>query len=173
MKKVYMRPQDLVVLLKILALNGKVWRHIDLSGQLYISQAEISESLFRSYFSGLVDESRKIVHKKSLYEFLIYGVKYVFPQKPGAVVRGMPTAHSAKPLSDFIAASNVIYVWPDNEGQLRGEAIEPLYPTVPKAAKQDPVFYELMSLVDAIRVGKSREYQIASEELRKRILKDE
>jgi hypothetical protein len=85
----------------------------------------------------------------------------------------MPTAHSAPPLSESIRSSSVIYVWPDDEGSIRGEAIEPLYPTVPKAAKFDNIFYELMSLVDAIRVGKSREHQIAAIELKKRMLIDE
>ena len=61
-------------------------------------------------------------------------------------------------------SSNTIYVWPDEEGSVRGEAIEPLYPTIPKAAKIDSVFYELMSLVDIFRVGKSREYEIAVQE---------
>jgi hypothetical protein len=173
MKKVCMRPQDVAILLKIVALNQSPWRHTDLANHLFISQAEVSESLFRSFFAGLIDDSKKKVHKKSLYDFLIYGIKYVFPQRPGAIVRGMPTAHSAPPLSESIRSSSVIYVWPDDEGSIRGEAIEPLYPTVPKAAKFDNIFYELMSLVDAIRVGKSREHQIAAIELKKRMLIDE
>jgi hypothetical protein len=173
MKKAYMRPQDIVILLKIIALNQNSWRQPDLAHQLSISQAEISDSLFRSFIAGLMDDSKKTVYKKTLYEFLIHGVKYVFPQSPGAMVRGMPTAHSAPPLSESIRSSNGIYVWPDDEGSIRGEAIEPLYPTVPKAAKLDNTFYQLIALVDAIRVGKSREYQIASVELKKRMLPDE
>ena len=173
MKKAYMRPQDIVILLKIVALNQSPWRQPDLAHQLSISQAEVSESLYRSFVAGLIDNSKKKVHAKSLYDFLIYGLKYVFPQRPGAIVKGMPTAHSALPLSKSIRASSVIYVWPDDDGSLRGEAIEPLYPSVPKAAKLDSSFYELLALVDAIRIGKAREYQIAASELKKRILKDE
>jgi hypothetical protein len=37
----------------------------------------------------------------------------------------------------------------------------------------DRAFYELIALVDAIRVGKSRESQIAVSELKKRIFIDE
>ena len=173
MKLAHLRPHDVSILLKIVALNHKQWRTVDLANQLFISQSEISQSLFRNMNAGLIDSSKKDVQKKSLYEFIVYGVKYVFPQKPGAIVRGMPTAHSALPLSKLIRSSNTIYVWPDEEGSVRGEAIEPLYPTIPKAAKIDSVFYELMSLVDAIRVGKSREYEIAVQELEKRILGNE
>jgi hypothetical protein len=173
MKKGYMRPQDIVILLKIVALKENSWRQPDLANQLLMSQAEISNSLYRSSFAGLIDQSKKNVQNNSLYDFLIYGIKYVFPQKPGAIVRGMPTSHSALPLSKSIQSSNVVYVWPDNEGSVRGEAIEPLYPTVPKAAKIDQPFYELMVLVDAVRVGKSRENQIAVLELKKRILGNE
>ena len=62
-----------------------------------------------------------------------------------------------------------MYVWPDEEGTVRGEMIQPLYPNIPKAAKSDNTFYELLVLVDAIRVGKSRESKIAADELHKRI----
>jgi hypothetical protein len=88
-------------------------------------------------------------------------------------MRGMPTAHSASPLSTVIRSSEIPYVWADDEGITRGEAIEPLYPTVPKAAKIDKTFYELITLVDAIRIGKPREIQIAVRELEKRMLKNE
>jgi len=168
-----MRPHDVVVLLKIIALGHNEWRSIDLANQLFISPSEISESLFRNKLAGLIGDSKKNVHKKSLYEFLVYGIKYFSPQRPGEITRGMPTAHSAPPLSELIRSSGTVYVWPDENGTVRGEAIEPLYPTIPKAAKIDRAFYELIALVDAIRVGKSRESQIAVSELRKRILKDE
>ena len=40
-----MRPQDIVVLLKIIILDKLEWRIIDLARQLYISQSEVSEAL--------------------------------------------------------------------------------------------------------------------------------
>ena len=167
MKQAHMRPQDVAILLKIIALEQRLWRHADLANLLFISQAEISESLFRSFLAGLIDDSRKKVHKRALYDFLVYGVRYAFPQRPGAIVRGMPTAHSAPPLADLIRSSTSVYVWPDEEGTIRGEAIEPLYATVPKAAKCDATFYELMATVDGIRVGKAREREIATRQLKR------
>jgi len=165
-----LRPQDLLVLLKIVALKGSPWRTTDLAIQLSMSQSEISAALFRTWFAGLLDDSKREVHRVSLLEFLVHGVKYAYPQKPGAIVRGIPTAHSASPLSELIQPSKDLYVWRDEEGTVRGEEIQPLYPTVLKAAKIDPLFYQLVALVDAIRVGKSREQKLAVDELRKRIL---
>lgn len=165
-----MRPQDLAVLLKIVSLKGAPWRTTDLAAQLYLSQSEISQALNSNRQAGLLDNSKKVVHRQSLMEFLLHGVKYVYYQRPGPIVRGMPTAHSAPPLSNLIQSNGDIYVWPDEEGTVRGETIEPLYPKIPKAAKADQNFYELLSLVDAIRVGRARELKIASEELQKRVL---
>ena len=48
----------------------------------------------RSQIAGLVDERRKRVHRKSLLEFIELGLNYVFPQAPGSMVTGVPTAHS-------------------------------------------------------------------------------
>jgi len=165
-----MRPQDIAILLKIVSLHKTPWKTTDLASQLYISQSEISQALHRNWSAGLLDDSKKSVHRKSLVEFLIHGVKYVYPQKPGPIVRGTPTAHSAPPLSKMIQSNSDVYVWPDEEGTVRGETIMPLYPNIPKAVKADRSFYELMALVDAIRVGKSRESKIAADELHKRIM---
>jgi hypothetical protein len=169
-KTAFMRPQDIVVLLKIVSLKNEPWRTTDLANQLFISQSEVSQALFRNLRAGLVDDSKRKVLKESFLEFLIHGIKFIFPQRPGSIVRGMPTAHSAPPLSKSIKQTGSIYVWPDIDGTVCGETIEPLYPTVPKAAKMDRAFYELSALVDAIRIGKTREYHNAVAELEKRIL---
>jgi hypothetical protein len=101
-------------------------------------------------------------------EFLQHGVKYVFPQNPGAMSRGLPTAHSHPYMKKhFHSESN--YVWPDAKGEVLGQVIEPFYERQAEAARDDSEFYLLLALVDAIRVGRVREAKIASTEL-KRIL---
>jgi hypothetical protein len=164
-----MRPLDIVVLLKLVALDGQPWKVMEIARQLHISQSEISESLNRNRIAGLLDDSKKHVFTESFLEFMIHGLKYVFPQKPGPIVRGMPTAHSAPPLSASIHSGDEVFVWPYEEGSVRGEAIEPLYNKVPKAAMEDSKLYELLALVDAIRVGRSREHNLAVSEIKKRI----
>lgn len=164
-----MSPQDIVILLKITTYKGEPWHQVPLANDLFISQSEVSKSLGRSKFAGLLDNEGKQVFKLALLDFLQYGIRYVFPQQPGAMVRGIPTAHSAKPLSEMIQ-SDEKYVWPFGQGTMRGYSIVPLYKSVVNAVQADSQLHELLALVDAIRVGKAREKEIAVEELRKRIL---
>jgi hypothetical protein len=63
--------------------------------------------------------------KSALLEFLEHGLKYVFPQQPGAIVKGIVTAYSAPALTDEIQSSELI-VWPYFKGnvQIKSEASE-------------------------------------------------
>jgi hypothetical protein len=164
-----MIPQDIAVLLLIGSDEKAQWSQVKLAEQLQLSQPEISNSLARSRFAGLLDESGKQVRKQALLEFIQYGVAYAFPVKPGPVVRGIPTAHSASPLNKLIESNGEEYVWPSATGELRGQAISPLYKNVVKAVKGNRELHELLSLIDAIRVGRVREKNLAIEELKKRL----
>lgn len=170
-----MRPQDIPILLKILSFNRQGgwegWQMKHLAHHLGISQSEVSESLNRSMEAGLIDESKKIVNRIALLEFLIHGIKYVFPQKPGAITRGVRTAHSAPPLDKKISSDRV-YVWPDAHGQDKGQAIEPLYPTLVQPCRVDDYLYQLLALIDVMRVGKAREQELAKKELERLIQGD-
>jgi len=164
-----MRPQDVVILLKILTIGNPDWQYRDLSASLLISISEISESLNRSHLAGLTDASRRKVYRQNLMEFIEHGLHYVFPQLPGSMVTGIATAHSHsfyKPL--FV--SEVNYVWADESGDMRGLAIEPLYKGVVRAVKTDDVLYKMLASIDIIRVGKTRELKVALKELNKLIL---
>jgi hypothetical protein len=166
--KYSMKPQDVVVLLKVIAVNNDNWQQIPLAYSLKMSQSEVSQSVARSKFAGLLDDSGKKVMRQALYDFLQYGLAVVFPAKPGAVVRGIPTAHSSAPLNKEIS-SEEDYVWPFAKGNVRGHGITPLYATVPRAALDDEQLYALLALADALRVGKVREKNIAVQELKNRI----
>ncbi len=164
-----LKSQDVLILLKIITLDAKTWFHHTIAQELGISQSEVSQSLKRSKYAGLIDEARKKINKIALAEFLTHGVAYAFPQQPGEVVRGVLTAHSAQPLNKLIK-SNEKYVWPYAKGLEKGQAIEPLYSTVVEATLSDKELYELLTMVDAIRVGRVQEKDIAKIELQNRIL---
>ena len=164
-----MRPQDILVLLKIISIGNDNWRNIDINNALHISPSEVSEALNRCKIARLIDGRKRTVHINSFKEFLIYGLKYVFPVEPGSIVKGIPTAHSAFPVNERIVSGADVYVWQYFKGNQRGQDIEPLYETVPVAIQNDPLFYELLVIVDTIRVGRSREIKIAMEELEKRL----
>ncbi|MEZ7506991.1 hypothetical protein [Flavobacterium sp. Arc2] len=145
------------------------WYHHTIAQDLNMSQSEVSQSLNRSKYAGLIDSTKKKVNKLAFTELLLNGISYVFPQQPGPIVRGLLTAHSAQPLNKIIN-SNENYVWPYAKGLDRGQAIEPLYSTAVQASLKDQNLYELLTLVDAIRVGRTREKELAKTELKKRLL---
>lgn len=166
-----MRPQDVAVLLKIVAKGDIPWQKKDLAAELQISSSEISESLHRSSISGLVDaDQKKKVYRQSLMEFLEHGLQYVFPVLPGTVVNGMYTAHSHPFMRQYFSSGGTQYVWPHPRGNVRGLSIEPLYKFQVNAATQDEKLYLLLALSDVIRVGRAREKKVAIEELKKYIL---
>lgn len=164
-----MRPQDIVVLLKVISMKDDKWRNIDIANAIGVSPSEVSEALNRCKIAKLIDSRKRKVNINSFTEFLIYGLKYVFPTEPGAIVKGIPTAHSASPIKEHIASDTDVYVWANAKGTHRGQAIEPLYKTLPQLVQEDKLFYELLIIVDTIRVGRVREMQIAIDELNKRL----
>ena len=163
-----MRPQDIVILLKIIALGKQEWQNKDLAQSLFISGSEVSEALNRNQLAGLMDQKRK-VNRKGLFEFLEHGIHYVFPQMLGAMANGIPTAHGHPYMKESFNA-DLIYVWPDIGGDSKGLSIVPLYPNQIKAVKSDELLYKLLALIDVIRVGKTREFKMAITELSKIIL---
>lgn len=164
-----MRPQDIVVLLKIISIRDNKWRNIDIASAIGVSPSEVSEALNRCKIAKLIDSKKRKVNINSFTEFLVYGLKYVFPTEPGAIVKGIPTAHSASPIKEHISSDTDVYVWANAKGTHRGQAIEPLYKTLPQIVEEDKLFYELLTIVDTIRVGRVREIQIAIDELNKRL----
>lgn len=163
-----MRPHDLAVLLKIASKGQQKWLMKDLAYELEISGSEISESLHRSAIAGLISNDKKKLRILSLLDFLTSGLQYVYPQQPGAIVRGIETAHSAAPLKDKIVSTEP-FVWSFAKGNVRGQSIEPLHPKIPNACLRDSRFYEFMALTDAIRVGKVRERKIAIQLIKERL----
>jgi DNA-binding Lrp family transcriptional regulator len=165
-----LKPQDVVVLLKLASREATAWSYSKLSVELGMSPSEVHASVRRAAQSGLLQEATRSVNSAALLEFLVHAVKYVFPPERGGVTRGLPTAHSAPPLRrHFRATSEMPVVWADPEGTVRGEALEPLYPSVPQAARADARLYEWLALVDAVRAGRARERELAVAELRRRL----
>ena len=164
-----LKPQDIVVLLKIFGLSGQ-WTYSELAKSLKMSSSEVHAALKRCSASSLYSDRRRKIISPALEEFLIHGLKYVFPTQPGAIVRGMPTAHSAEPLKDLLVGSeNDIYVWAFGLGETKGQEIKPLYRSVPQAVAEDRELYEMLAIVDSLRVGKTREKELAATELKKRL----
>ncbi len=165
-----LKPQDVVIMVKLIAREDSEWSYPALSHELSMSTSEVHAGVKRAVAARLMDMHRKIPIKRNLLEFLIHGVKYAYPPDRGGVTRGLPTSYAAQPLKDLIMQTDdPPPVWPDPEGQVRGYEFSPLYSSVPHACKVDPKLYEILALVDAIRDGRARETQIAVKEIQLRI----
>jgi hypothetical protein len=166
-----LKPQDIFILLKLVALKRNDWSYSFLANELCMSPAEVHAGIKRASSAKLMDLSRKDLIKRSLQEFIIHGVKYAFPPTCGSITRGMPTCYAGPPLNDhFIFSEEMVPVWPDPEGEVRGYEFLPLYKSVPCAAKKDKELYELLVIVDTIRDGRARERDYAVKEIRSRIM---
>lgn len=135
-----------------------------------ISKSEVSNALQRCYQTGLAKPERETgsprTNTKALFEFIASGLKYVFPAQPGALVRGIATAHAAPVLAGrLMSAGDSIFVWEDAQGTARGQSVLPLFKSVPKAVRQDAELYAMLALVDAIRLGNERESALAKKML--------
>ncbi|MEO0661621.1 MAG: hypothetical protein AAFZ87_08795 [Planctomycetota bacterium] len=171
-----LKPQDLLVAVKLaLPGLGERWTYPELARALDLSDSEANSAAHRASDAGLMTRARGRTEKpkpirSALMEFVAHGLRYAFYVRPGEVVRGVPTGHSAPPLDEQFPASELdALVWPDARGTLRGQAITPLYPSVPAVARRDAALHETLALLDAIRTGREREVCAALDEFRKRI----
>lgn len=167
-----LKPQDLVVLLKLVSLGDKSTPYGELAESLGMSSSEVHASVGRTKTARLVtiENDRPVIVRTAFKEFLLHGAKYAFPATLGSPTRGVPTAYAAPPLASKISQPNELPpVWPDPKGEQRGISFYPLYPTAPAAAKHDRLLYELLALFDALRGGAARERQIASQLLSERV----
>jgi len=159
------KPQDLVVALKLHCLGAAPWSYASLAASLHLSPFEAHAAVQRLLASRLAVEvdGRIRVVVESLKKFVLFGASYVFPPVRGAVTIGVPTAHAVAPLKGVSAVTDDLPpVWPDPNGAVRGEAILPLYGGAPRAALDDRKLYELLALFDALRSGQARERELAA-----------
>lgn len=168
-----MKAQDILIAVKIQSLQdqGDQATMRRLGNDIGVSLTEVSNGCRRLQCVGLLTPGGRRTVGAALFEFLVHGLKYVFPIEPGDVSRGMPTGYAADPLRDQFLSSKdeLVPVWPDPEGEVRGIAVQPLYKTAPMAAKKDKRLYEYLVLIDAIRGGRARERSMAIEILAKRL----
>lgn len=166
-----LKPQDLLVTLKLVANKNQEWTYNKMAVDLVMSPSEVHAAIKRSLQAGLTIKisGTAQANYSCLEEFIIHGLKYVFIPERGGIVRGIPTIYSIPPLNKLFLSNDPIPVWPDSMGDTRGESFSPLYSSVPRAAKNDSTLYELLVLVDAIRGGRARERELAIKEIKKRL----
>jgi len=162
--------QDVIVLAKLVGYGGPRPPIAQMAADLSLSPSQVHSSLKRLERSRLIDSGSGRPVRRAVEEFLIHGLKYVFPARRGEPTRGTPTAYAAAPLNGQIApGEDLPPVWPDPEGHVRGALFEPLHRSAAQAARNDPALHELLALIDAMRDGRVREREIAQREVAARL----
>lgn len=162
--------QDVIVLTKLVVYSGQRPPIARVAGDLGLGASQVHTSLKRLGRARLVDAQTGRPLLKAVEEFLIHGVKYVFPACRGEITRGLPTGYAAPPLNEHIADNGELPpVWPDPDGKTRGFTLDPLHKSVPIAARRDPALYEFLALIDALRDGRVRERRLAEMEISARL----
>lgn len=162
MESVSLRPHDVCVALQIALQPEFTFR--SLAQDVGLSVGECHNAAGRLEKARLYLPHRRSINREALSRFLQDGVPYAFPGLLGAETRGVPTAHSGPALRDRFVEDQPI-VWPWDEGRARGSALAPLCKSAPALKTSNPQLYDLLTLVDALRIGRARERQTASEML--------
>lgn len=170
-----LKPQDVFVALKLVALGGRRWTYAELSRDLFMSASEINVGVRRAIRARLLapgtargDNPRPVV--MALEEFLIHGLKYAFPPDRGGLTTGILTSSSMKGLSMAqYQNEDLPPVWPAQGKSDRGYGFSPLYRSAPQAAESDSTFYELLALADAVRDDRCRSRNEAGRRLTRRV----
>lgn len=168
-QSVMIKPQDVALLIKILTRKSVGdWRQVDLALELGFSQSEVAKALSRLSKAGLVVDKR--VNRTAAIEFILHAVKYVFPIELGSLAVGVPTAISAPAHKGFVVQNgDDVFVWPSLKGTVRGQAIIPFYPQLAEAALKDKDFYDIMSAIEILRMGRARERKAAEQFIERKI----
>jgi hypothetical protein len=185
-----LKPQDIFITLKLVALGNEPWSYVRLASELFMSASEINAGVKRALRAGLLigghqqtQYEKRLMNsmamegshshwpnRKAIQEFLVHGVKYSFPPEMGEIARGIPTAYAAAPIKkNFLMVDDLPPVWPYPEGKVKGYSFSPIYRSAPQAALYDDRLYELLVILDALRGGKARDRNIATKELEIRL----
>ena len=166
-----LKPQDLVVALKLVAMRGERVPYSELGKQLRLSQFEAHAATRRLVAARLATDIEGEIKPimATLKNFVYYGAPYCFPPVRGEMTIGFPTAYGVNPLKEKVLfADENPPVWPSPHGTTRGMTLLPLYERAPLAAVEDNTLYQLLALFDGLRIGQKREQQIAMELLEER-----
>ncbi len=163
-----LRPQDILVILKLHILAGEPWTLVQVGATLGLSASGVHGSIQRLCQANLFDAKRREVRGRNVFEFLVHGLKYWIPSTLGPQSQGVPTATSAPPLSEQLS-SGASWVWPHIDGEAFGQSVTPFHSAIPDAARRDPALHELLALVETFRIGRLREKRLAEEALKLRL----
>ena len=168
-----LEPLDLIVALKMAVTASTKERCSvrEVAASLGLPKSNVHRSMERLVAHGVLvaEPDGKRVNRLVARELFSHGVRWIAPAKPGKIVLGLATAHTAPPLANQLPGDVDPVVIPLEEGPVRGRAVTPIHPSAPAAAKNDHRLHELLAIVDGIRIGGAREREVAIAALQARL----
>ena len=166
---VVLQPIDIPVALSLCLRPAQTFA--SLGAEIGISPSTAHQAVRRLIAAGLVFSrgGRHEANVAGLEEFLTHGVRYAFPPERGRRQRGVPTAHSAPVARDQLGDAMEPLVWPASRGKIAGTTLTPLAPAAAELFEDRADLYELLTLVDLLRVGTARDRGVASKLLADRL----
>ena len=164
-----MRGVDIIVVLDLVRRRSADWTVRSVAVDLGLPPAAVQRAVSRLASTPVLDARTRRVNRTEVEHLLIDAARFMFPARLGSETRGVPTAWGSRPLADQLAPGDGSPVWPSATGQVRGFALEPLHEAAIGLSETRPELYELLTLVDALRVGDTRIRSVAAGLLRTRL----
>ena len=167
-----LKPQDIVVLMKILSKKSEPWAQGALAVELGMSASEVNAAIKRLLKANLVRKADRRIKpiNAAVEEFLLHGLKYAFPAERGEPTRGLLAAHAADVFRGKLTSGDELPpVWPDAQGDAKGYTLKPLYRSVPFAVKEDNALYDYLAIADVLRSSSARDRQVAAKLLKQKL----
>ncbi|TCK62303.1 hypothetical protein [Seleniivibrio woodruffii] len=169
-----MKEADIYVLLSFLVKKNSNKETIrDWQERSGLSKAVLGRSMKFLKTAKLVADDEPVY--RNIEEFLVHGFPYVFPIEKGRVTRGFISGIDATTLKGDFVDNEYPIVWAHPEGNVKGFSVPPLHKAIPEMIAQNRLeqkVYEMLALLDVLRVGQRREIEAAKKRL-KELLNDE
>ncbi len=99
-----LKPQDVMIVLKIVAMHQREWKYSEAALELYMSPSEVHAGVKRLKKCcllnemtmggfGTVETKLHLPDIANIKEFLQHGLRYVFPSVVTEPVSGLPTSY--------------------------------------------------------------------------------
>src|SRR5689334_8584463 len=162
-----LKPADVLVLLKLAASGAASVRTLE--SELGLSKSTVALSLRRLREADILTEDGERglrINKLVARDFLVHRARWIAPAKVGDFELGLATAHTSEFLAHKLSGDPDPVVLPLPHGPVRGRAVSPVHPRAPATASKDPALLRLLAILDALRIGRARDREVAAAELR-------
>lgn len=153
---------DIAVILAAGLAEAQGWTYSSLGERMSLSASQVHRAVVRCKAARLMSPSGREVNADPLLELFEHGFRWVFYPELKPVARGVPTAHSSPVMASHVDARGAgAMVWPSPLGDVRGQGVAPLYGGAPELVRLWPELYDILTLLDVLRLGRRREVSVA------------